>query len=99
MPTHVSFTIIPAAPGHFLVYDTEDGGVVADEEVIAWRVETERIHHDLHSTVHPITVTGEAASNAVGALYPNGKVTLFMDGELHPDLASAAASLKRRFRT
>ena len=86
-----SYTVIPAAPGYFVIYASEgklDTGWPAP--VIAWRIATERINGELHSQSWPIVPDGEPASNYVALLRADGRVEM-LDG-LYGSLEEAAAS-------
>ena len=79
-------TIIPALPGYYLVaVDRDKKQVEVSLPVLAWRVETWRVNHkdpfnvQYSSHVFPISAAGDACSNEVGVLHPNG-VIVHSDG-------------------
>lgn len=79
-------TIIPALPGYFLVAVYRDEKKVeVSLPVVAWRVETWRVNHkdpfnvQYSSSMYPISANGDACSNEVGVLHPNG-VIVHSDG-------------------
>lgn len=71
--------IVPAEPGHRLIYREDDGKLFIDDPVIAWRIETSRSDQEWHSDTFPITVEGDATGNCVGILYPDERVWIFGD--------------------
>ena len=93
MTTTSPFTIIQATPGYRVIYG-DDGKLHVDDEIIAWRIETEENNGQLSSSVFPLTPEGDPASNWQGILYPDGRVSM-MDST-YPNLNSAAEAYSKR---
>lgn len=80
--------VVPAAPGTFLICETEDEGYTPDqfEPVIGWAV------HDAGGVL-PLTHYGTPDDDDPHVLHPDGKVTS-SGGGVYKTLAEYLASLK-----
>lgn len=89
-------SVIPAQSGYFTVYDLGECYDLC-EAVIGWRVVTESLgdRGEVSSTTYPITVVGDPTQDCVGIQQPNGKIILFVDGEIYPSLYDLNESRRR----
>lgn len=87
-------TIVPAAPGYFVIY-AQDADLFLGEPIIAWCV-VSSFSGDTHfPEVHPITPDGKPGENYVGYQYPDGRVSV-LDG-LHDSLDDAQQERSRQY--
>lgn len=79
----MSFEIIPAHPNIFTVYQFDDEDYSIEDQVIAWRIETNysQFANGLCSNCIPITADGDVGSNCIGIQNPDKSISLFEDGQ------------------
>lgn len=78
----LNVSVVPAQPGHELIYREDGGFHEVWGQVIAWRVSTWHRDDDpesLSSEMEPLDAMGEPGSTCVGVKNPDGSVVLFHD--------------------
>jgi len=77
-----NITVIPAHPGHELIYkDSDQGEFTICGSAIAWRITTHTdIAGNVFSMVDPLIAEGDAGENCIGVKNPDGSVRIFHDG-------------------
>lgn len=91
MRTNTHIHIIPAHLGYKLVYG-QDAELFVDDDVVAWRIETEEHQGRYITTTFPITPEGDPAENWLGYIRPDGKVNILE--QTFDDWAAAVAGRK-----